>query len=151
VPSAKFVTTAVLLYHELNFHKKSLDGSAKCDAFETKSDINSVHGVVYRLANSRKRVLDRIEGAGYKGKTVELITSSGVIFLAYTYYAIHIDRTYKPYHWYKQHVLTGALEYGLPKPYVDKLKIIDSIEDPNPLRHATELAIYKGSMIETGY
>jgi cation transport regulator ChaC len=129
----------------LLFHKKSLDGSAKCDAFETKNNINSVHGVVYRISKSHKAVLDRIEGVGlgYEEKTVELTTPPGEILLAYTYYAIQITHTYKPYHWYKHHVLTGALEYDLPGTYVERLLKVDSMEDPNPKRQAAEIAIYK--------
>ncbi len=37
VPSARFITSASLPGHALHFHKKGLDGSAKCDAYETKS------------------------------------------------------------------------------------------------------------------
>lgn len=145
VPSAKFVTTAVLPGHKLHFHKKSLDGSAKCNAFETQNDEDAVHGVIYDIARSHKARLDHIEGlgAGYEEKTVELIGFSGEILTAYTYYATFLDRTLKPYHWYKHHVLTGALEYDLPGTYVDKLREIESTEDPNPRRHTIEMAIYK--------
>ncbi|PUB91560.1 MAG: hypothetical protein DBP01_01735, partial [gamma proteobacterium symbiont of Ctena orbiculata] len=45
------------------------------------------------------------------------------VVVAYTYYATFIDRTLKPYQWYKHHVLTGALEYGLPAPYIDRLRL----------------------------
>jgi hypothetical protein len=145
VPSAKFVTTAVLPGHKLHFHKKSLDGSAKCDAFETRSDEHAVHGVIYDIARSHKATLDHIEGlgAGYEEKSVELIVASGEIMVAYTYYATFLDRTLKPYNWYKHHVLTGALEYDLPGTYVDKLREIDSMKDPNPQRHTIEMAIYR--------
>lgn len=145
VPSARFITTAILTGHVLHFHKKSRDGSAKCDAFETESHTDAVHGVVYDIAESHKAVLDCIEGmgAGYEEKTVTLTTPKGEKLLAYTYYATHIDSTIRPYHWYKHHVLAGALEFDLPADYVEKLENTDSVEDPNPQRHATEMAIYK--------
>jgi hypothetical protein len=138
------MTTAVLPGHELHFHKKSLDGSAKCDAFETDCVKDAVHGVIYEITESHKAVLDRIEGLGqgYGEKVVELVAPAGETLVAYTYYATVIDRTFKPYHWYKHHVLSGALEYELPATYVDKLRKIESMEDPNPQRHAIEMAIY---------
>jgi gamma-glutamylcyclotransferase (GGCT)/AIG2-like uncharacterized protein YtfP len=146
VSSAEFVTTATLAGHALYFHKKGRDGSAKCDAFETKFEKDAVHGVIYEITESHKAVLDRIEGLGqgYWEKTVELVSPSGQMLVAYTYYATRIDRTFKPYHWYKHHVLAGALEYDLPAAYVDKLRKLESIEDYDPLRHAIEMAIYQG-------
>jgi hypothetical protein len=151
VPSVKFVTVAVLPGHELHFHKKSQDGSAKCDAFETGRAEHSVHGVIYDIAESHKLTLDRIEGVGegYEQKTVELITASSDTLIAYTYYATFIDCTLKPYHWYKQHVLAGALEYDLLTAYVEKLWNVKSIEDPDPKRNIIELMIYKERVTET--
>jgi hypothetical protein len=145
VPSARFVSTATLHGHVLRFHKRSQDGSAKCDAFETQNYTDAVHGVIYDIAVAHKADLDRIEGvgAGYQKKAVELVASSGEIFRAYTYYATLIDATMKPYHWYKHHVITGALEYHLPVFYLDKLHKTDSMEDPDTQRHAIEMAIYQ--------
>lgn len=144
VPSAKFVVTAVLPGHELYFHKKGQDGSAKCDAFETQSVENSVNGVVYDIAKSHKARLDRLEGLGqgYEEKTVEVVTPSSEVLVAYTYYATFIDRTLKPYHWYKHHVLTGAMEYELPESYIDKLRNVEAVKDPDLRRHTIEMAIY---------
>ncbi|PVV14438.1 MAG: hypothetical protein B6D77_03230 [gamma proteobacterium symbiont of Ctena orbiculata] len=148
VPSAKYVTTAALSGHDLRFHKRSLDGSAKCDAFATQSDEHAVRGVVYHIAESHKAALDRIEGLGqgYEEKTVELLTSSNETLVAYTYFATFIDPSLKPYQWYKRHVLTGALEYALPEKYIDKLRDIEAIEDPNRQRYVDEIAIYKDGL-----
>ncbi|MEW8693220.1 MAG: gamma-glutamylcyclotransferase family protein [Candidatus Thiodiazotropha endolucinida] len=146
VASARFMTTAVLRGHLLHFHKKSLDGSAKCDAFATKRANDAVMGVVYEIASSHKPALDRVEGLGqgYEEKNIELITPSGEWLTAYTYYATSIDHTLKPYHWYKYHVLTGAMENSLSPGYVDGLRNVTSVEDPEPRRHALEMAIYVG-------
>jgi gamma-glutamylcyclotransferase (GGCT)/AIG2-like uncharacterized protein YtfP len=147
VPSARFISTARLVGHVLRFHKKSQDGSAKCDVLETENNTDAVYGVIYDIAVAHKAELDRIEGvgAGYEKKTVELVASSGEIFRAYTYYATLIDTTIKPYHWYKHHVIAGALENSLPGFYLDKLDKIDSMEDTDSQRHATEMAIYQDS------
>ena len=58
-PSSGLVAAAVLDGHELRFHKRSLDGSAKCDAFPHLGA--AVHGVVYRLNPVEQSALDRAE------------------------------------------------------------------------------------------
>lgn len=143
-PSAKFVTIATLNKHDLKFHKKSEDGSSKCDAHETRNHEHAVIGVVFEITGSEKPVLDRIEGLGYgyEEKTIELTTQSGEIIRASTYYATIIDPGIKPYNWYKHHVLTGARENGLPDAYVELIENIESIKDPKSERHEREMAIY---------
>ena len=144
VPSARVKTVATLPEHDLRFHKKSKDGSAKCDAHETNNLEHSVIGVVFDIAESDKPELDRKEGLGngYNQKEVSVTTVSGETITAITYYATNIDSELKPYHWYKHHVLTGANENGLPKKYVEKISNIESIPDPMPERHEREMAIY---------
>ncbi|MBT2969391.1 MAG: hypothetical protein B6D72_11730 [gamma proteobacterium symbiont of Ctena orbiculata] len=145
VPAAEYVTTATLHGHELVFHKRSRDGSAKCDACETENDNQVVIGIVYEISKADRAVLDRIEGLGkgYEVKGVEIITPQGRAMAAYTYFATSIDKTLKPFHWYKHHVMTGALEYELPLAYIDRLQRVASRADPDPQRHALEMAIYE--------
>jgi hypothetical protein len=64
VPSCRFNTIARLLRHRLCFHKKSVDGSSKCDAFETGSERDAVWGVVFDILPSEKQALDKAEGLG---------------------------------------------------------------------------------------
>lgn len=83
-------------------------------------------------------------GNGYEEKTVVVIMPGGSVLEAQTsYYATHIDASLKPYHWYKEHVLRGARENGLPAPYLQIIESLESVADPNPERHALELAIYR--------
>lgn len=144
VPSAKFVTVAVLHGHDLRFHKISKDGSGKCDAHETNNPEHSVIGVVFEIEESEKQSLDRKEGLGYgyQQKQVTLTSVSGESISAITYYATKIGSDLKPYNWYKHHVITGAKENELPVEYIDKINSIESITDPKPERHASEMAIY---------
>ena len=144
MPSAEFNTVATLHRHELRFHKRSMDGSAKCDAYETGDDRHSIIGVVFDLTESEKPMLDTYEGLGhgYDQKVVEVVTSSGHIIEAMTYYALIIDPALKPYYWYKQHVLRGAREHGLPAEYTELIAVIDTLEDPDDSRHEREMAIY---------
>ena len=144
VPSAHVISIATLNEHHLRFHKKSKDGSGKCDAHETQNAEHHVIGVVFEIAETDKPELDRKEGLGlgYEQKEVTLTASSGETISAITYYATNIDSKLKPYHWYKHHVLTGAKENGLPSEYVDKISSIESIPDPKLERHESEMAIY---------
>ncbi|MET0026045.1 MAG: gamma-glutamylcyclotransferase family protein [Candidatus Thiodiazotropha sp.] len=144
IPAARFVMVAQLPGHQLRFHKRSKDLSAKADIHATGAPGDLVFGVVFELVDSDKQTLNGYEGLGqgYDEKWVELTTMSGERITAITYYATHIDDTLKPYHWYRHHVLTGALEYGLPESYIQTLRNIPCIDDPDPQRHAREMGIY---------
>lgn len=143
VPSARFVAVAELPAHRLRFHKSAGDGSAKCDAEETGNPEDRVIGVVYEIADAEKPDLDRHEalGFGYEEKQVGLITGNGTL-QAWMYYATRINDALKPFHWYKDHVLIGARENGLPTKYIAQIEAVESIDDPKPERHGRELSIY---------
>jgi len=144
VPSACYVTIATLFKHELRFHKKSIDGSSKCDAYETGMDDHQIIGVIFEVSESEKPELDKKEGLhnGYEEKLVNLVTQSGEHVEAITYYATNFDKTKKPYDWYKQHVINGAEEFGLPEEYIEKIQNAESIIDNKPGRYELELSIY---------
>ena len=146
VPSARFIAVAELTAHRLRFHKPASDGSAKCDAEETGNPWDWVTGVVYELDDSEKPDLDRHEalGFGYDEKQVELKTEQGTL-RAWMYYATRINNSLKPFHWYKDHVLIGARENGLPADYITQIEAVESIDDPKPERHARELSIYSNT------
>ena len=143
VPSARFVAVAELPAHRLSFHKSAGDGSAKCDAEETGHPNDRVIGVVYEIDDAEKPDLDRHEalGFGYDEKQVELKTGSDRV-QAWMYYATRINNALKPFHWYKDHVLIGARENGLPAEYIAQIEAVESIDDPKPERHGRELSIY---------
>jgi len=144
IPSVRAVTVAKLPRHQLLFHKVGRDGSAKCDAAETPDTNAHVVGVVFDICASGERALDRAEGLGrgYDIKTVSVESRDGQLIDVATYYATHIDASLKPFHWYKTHVLVGAREHQLPDPYVQFIEGIESISDPDSIRHRSELAIY---------
>lgn len=149
VPSASFISTATLCKHDLRFHKRGKDGSAKCDAFETGYDKHAVIGVVFDISESEKPELDHKEGLGYgyEEKLVQVKTHAGEIIEATTYYATKIDPALKPYHWYKQHVLVGARGFDLPDYYVASIANIEAVFDPVNERHKIEMSIYAPSDI----
>jgi len=143
-PSARFITTATLYRHQLRFHKRSHDGSSKCDAYDTGNDQDYVIGVVFDIAEAEKTILDGHEGLGrgYEIKTIEIESANGDRLEAYTYYATDLDATLKPYHWYHHHVVSGAYEHRLPMDYITAIESIASMDDPDNDRHTREMAIY---------
>jgi len=145
VPSARPLAVAQLPAHRLMFHKKGSDDSAKCDAAWTNDQGDAVCGTVFEIAASEKPELDRHEGLrnGYEDKPVSVFTADGWTLDAYAYYATHIDAALKPYEWYKEHVVRGALEHGLPMAYSRIISAVEAIPDPDLSRHRRELSIYR--------
>lgn len=145
VPSARAVTVARLHKHKLKFHKKSKYGSGKCDAEFTNDAEDVVYGVVFQISAAEKPELDRKEGLrnGYEEKNVSVIAQNGETLDAVTYYATSTDSSLKPYDWYKEHVIRGAREHGLPPEYIATIDAINSMPDPDNKRHEKELSIYR--------
>lgn len=134
------------MQHELRWHKKSRDGSGKCDIFVTGAPDHQVYGVLFEISESEKAQLDIAEGLhhGYEEKMVEVLTTAGRVS-AVVYYAMVIDGEVRPYEWYKRYVVDGAIEHGLPEDYVRLLKSVDAIADPDPDRHKRETRIVEGT------
>ena len=147
LPAARVHCVATLAHHHLRWHKKGRDLSGKCTIEPGDVHADRVYGVVYQVTLDERHLLDRIEGhgIGYQRREVEVITFTGDSIAAFTYYATDIDHARQPYHWYKEHVLRGALEHGFPPHYVDGIRATDSIDDHDPERHQRELAIYGGA------
>jgi len=66
----------------------------------------------------------------------------GKSYRAFTYYATCIDPCLRPFHWYLEHVIRGAIEHRLRDEYIAAIRAIASVGDPVPGRHDCELAIY---------
>ena len=143
MPSAKYISVASLYGHKLKFHKKSKYGSAKCDAFCTNDSNDVMHGVIFEILSSEKPALDIKEGLGngYEEKYVTVVSESGEEYKIVTYYATSIDASLKPCDWYIEHVIRGAQEHGLPTEYIEEIKAIESISDPD--NYDTEMQIYR--------
>lgn len=144
VPSTTFHTVALLQEYVLKFNKPSVDGSAKCTIEKTGNPNDVVHGVVFNLLEEEKPWLDHYEGLG-NGYEIEQFTVQSMeqdILQVFAYVATDKDESLKPYHWYKEHVLRGAREYGLPDYYIKAIEEIHSIPDPDPDTAERELAIY---------
>jgi len=135
-PSAKPQGTGFLSNFLLAFDKISTDGSGKCNIRSTNSGDDRVYGVLYELALADAAALDLAEGlgSGYRKAEVPVTTAAGERLLATTYVADHTDSQLQPYSWYKEFVVRGAMEHGLPAFYVRCIQLIDSWPDSNALR-----------------
>lgn len=143
VPNAElYAAGCILRQHKLCFHKVGMDGSGKCDALFTGDATDSVEGVVYRIDAQGLAQLDRFEGTGYDQKIVTIILPSGEPVDAITYCANTTDPTLIPFDWYRQHVLTGALEAGLSESTIRMLQALPEQFDRNRSRRDRELKIY---------
>ena len=144
VPGARLVGRFFLDRHALRFHKAGLDCSAKCDAFYTGMN-DRIYGVLFDIPSSEKPALDRAEGlgVGYGEKVVQLQNEQGESIEAITYFALQIDESLKPFHWYLNHLLVGAREAGLPSDYIKAIESVESQDDPDGCRDARERMIYQ--------
>jgi len=132
VPSASLVGVIELSKHSLSFHKKSIDGSSKCNLLHTDSETDFVHGAIYEVDPKHKSELDRFEAKGYGYIDIQIkLQHQGREYTCFTYVAqqSHIVDNLKPYHWYKKLVVLGARYLQCPDSYVLSIESVESVED----------------------
>jgi gamma-glutamylcyclotransferase len=136
-PSARATTIAQLTGYKLCWNKRSKDGSGKCSVTETGHPRDVVWGVAYEMSAEDKANLDRVEdlGRGYGERSISVNTQDGRL-RAMVYYATSIGLGLRPYDWYRDLVLAGAREHGLPEEYVRALEAVHSINDTDSERAA---------------
>ncbi len=145
IPSAQKLGVVPLTGHRLTFdNESSKDGSGKCAALMTDDPADLLLAVLYRMAAAEKPLLDRYEGLGveYRDAFIPVLTPAGQQAEALIYYATNLNSLLRPYHWYKEHVLRGALENGFPAAYVEQIRAVESIADHDLGREQQELSIY---------
>ncbi len=139
---------AVLVGYSLRFHKRSFkDGSGKCNAFKTSDPFNVVHGAIYRLSRDEKSKLDICEGLGFGYNEADVAVrismpgkGAGAYERAVAYVAApsHIDTTLSAYDWYRGYVLSGAVYHGFPEGYIEQIKRVRTVCDPDRARGGVE-------------
>jgi AIG2-like family len=144
MPSCKPLGTATLPGHALRFHKRSTDKSGKCNAFASGNN-SRVIGVLFSFDPAERAKLDEAEGvgSGYEHAIVTVINEKGRRRKVLTYLATpdYIDDSLKPYGWYKDFVLAGGREHGLPPEYIaEYIQSVEAIEDPNKTRDKKQRA-----------
>ena len=139
VPLAQFLGKAVIKDKALRFHKRSKDGSGKCNIVTDTN--NKVYVAVYEVHESEKPALANAEGVGYGYRTVTFEVSGYGECFTYVAEQSHIDDSLLPYSWYKELVLAGCEKFNFPKDYIDFLKAIPVTEDSNEKRHAENMGL----------
>ena len=149
VSSAVFVAIGSLPEYILRFHKRSNDGSGKCNAFYTGKEADKVIGVIYEIDPVEKKWLDDAEGLdrGYQEDVVDIRTQEAAL-RCFTYIAegSYIDDSLKPYDWYHDIVVAGAREQNLPKSYIQATILsVESVPDADVQRDTRERRCLAGS------
>lgn len=126
-PSVEVIRNHQLDVFELIFNKRSTDGSTKANIHKTGDFRDFVLGVIQRIALEEKPKLDSAEGlgAGYVLESFPLEIDGNERKI---HYYIAIEEKYfilgKPYDWYLEYVIYGAIENGFPEDYIEGLKSI---------------------------
>jgi len=146
LPSVRRVGPAWLPGYRLLFNvASSQDGSAKCNAEPSDNPTSQVLGVLFQIDPNDKSVLDRYEGVGieYRDENVRVRLESGGTEEALVYLGKARTDSLLPFDWYKEHVIRGAQENGLPDTYVSRIESVATIDDPDRARAEAEFAIYR--------
>lgn len=144
IPSSRFLGIVSLPGYSIAFHKRGACGSGKCNLLTSSDSTARAFAAIYEMAQSEIPLLDSFEGAGYVAQPLT-VTLNGKQLTSFAYIAedTHIDDSLKPYHWYKELVWLGARHHGLPNSYLDNIKAIESIDDPDGQRNATHQALLR--------
>lgn len=137
VPSASLIGVAGIRAHRLSFHKKGKDNSSKCNLLKTGSESDLVHGALYEIDPAHKAVLDGYEGNGFGYTDNSLaVEHNGREYSCFTYQAqeSHIVEHLKPFHWYKELVVLGAIYLKFPQAYIASIRSVASVPDPDSQR-----------------
>lgn len=136
-PKSNLVGTVQLEGYRLTFHKRSSDGSSKCNLDHTQNPDHTVHAAVYNIPQDEIGLLDVAEGLnkGYFKQQMN-ITINGDPYLVFVYLAsrTHIVANLEPYHWYKGLVLAGARRLQFPTEYLQFIEAITSKHDDDDNR-----------------
>jgi hypothetical protein len=130
-PSSRFLGKSCVPGWSLQFHKRSIDGSAKCNI------VNSGRGVyvaVFEMHEKDKQKLDEIEGTGkgYHNSSID-VPDFGTCF-TYLGATSHICDELKPYDWYKEIVLLGCRKLDFPDRFTSTIEAVKNGPDPNDER-----------------
>ncbi len=143
LPNATRIGVATVRGLKLTFDKKGFDNSGKCNAFLTHNDDDVLYGVLYKITQDEKLILDDIEGPRYDNHEIVVTNECGGQFTAYCYVANTLCQQQLPYDWYLKHVLTGALEAKLPSEYINQIRLQQTKIDLDSARAEREFSIYK--------
>jgi gamma-glutamylcyclotransferase (GGCT)/AIG2-like uncharacterized protein YtfP len=128
-PSAKFVTTALLLDHQLSFTR--LSKTRGCGVADAVHEIGAtVWGVVYDISEEDLSELDKREGFKSNRKSNSYSRQTCVVSIGgdegrplnvWTYFAERQPNPPPPNQGYKDLIVSGARHWHLPDDYIEQL------------------------------
>lgn len=146
-PSAKFITQAYVCGYDLSFNKRSKDCSGKATIIENKKTNDKLYGVVFEIEKVDLYALDEAEGPGYERKdnfiVVKMKDDQEIEVTTYFAKQGAISEKLRPYSWYKQLVLSGAIQAKLPHTYRVKLMAVEAVHDPDDQRNEKAIKLLK--------
>ena len=132
--SANALGRATAGNHVLEFCKRSADGSGKATIVQSRKDGTRVYGVVFNLDIAEREELDKAEGLGQGYHRVDDLgvqLEIGDEVRVSTYIGTRLDRSLKPYDWYRALVIAGAQEHELPGEWIAMLEQVACVPDPD--------------------
>lgn len=149
VPSAVKLCNAFVPGYKLVCNKVSKkDGSAKANISKTDNLAGLVWGVLFTIDDKEKPLLDKAEGLGkgYNEDKLTFFDDAGNTYTAQVYIADSnsIDNTLLPYDWYKEFIISGAIQNKLPAEYILQLQSITCIRDHDEERRTKNYSILSG-------
>lgn len=138
VPSASLIGTSRVPGFELRFHKKSTDGSAKCNVVEADGEI---FVAVYEVRLDERTLLDNVEGLGIGYDEIRISVPDRGDCWTYTAAQSHIDDNLIPYDWYKAFVILGCEFNAFPSDYVQHVRGISERRDHDTQRRERNLGL----------
>ena len=124
VPGARAQGRARLPGYRLRCDKLGRDGSAKANVRVEQSQ--SVWGVIYEISPEDLLNLDRFEG-GYRRAVAQVTLPSGssVDCQIYIYIGAKTDPALRPNRRYRDTMVRGARQHGLPRECIDGLEALE--------------------------
>ena len=123
VTSPELIGSAFLKDVRMLFNKCSKDGSGKANLEESLGDVT--WGALYEIDVQDLDRLDKAE-SGYDRVTIQVVKPDGNVVNAVTYVSTNLTDDPSAYEWYKDFILSGAKEGGLPKDYIAYLEGLPS-------------------------
>lgn len=140
VPSARLVGTSAVSGFELRFHKRSVDGSGKCDIVETDGDI---FVAVYDIQLDEKHLLDRVEGLGSGYDEIQISVPGHGRCWSYAASQSHVDPALVPYGWYRELVILGCEHNSFPAYYIQRIRETAERRDQDSERHDRNIRLVR--------
>lgn len=149
VPSAVKVCNVILPGYKLVCNKVSKkDGSAKANIIKTDNLTELLWGVLFTIDKTEKTLLDKAEGLGkgYNEDTLTFSDETNNPYVAQVYIADSktIDNNLLPFDWYKDFIVSGAIQNKLPVEYISQLKSMGFVHDHDEERRTKNYAILSG-------